>query len=63
MSPAGPIQVALSTASVWPESVAVAFELAAELGYDGVEVMVWGDPASQDVAAVARLGAHHRMPV
>lgn len=55
--------MALSTASVWPESAAVAFELAAELGYDGVEVMVWGDPVSQDVAAVARLGARHRMPV
>ncbi|HEX2262139.1 MAG TPA: sugar phosphate isomerase/epimerase [Pseudonocardiaceae bacterium] len=63
MSPTGPIRVALSTASVWPESVAVAFELAAELGYDGVEVMVWGDPASQDVAALATLGAHHGMPV
>ncbi|MGH3982208.1 MAG: sugar phosphate isomerase/epimerase family protein [Pseudonocardiaceae bacterium] len=63
MSPAGPIRVALSTASVWPESVAVAFELAAELGYDGVEVMVWGDPVSQDVAALAMLGARHRMPV
>lgn len=63
MSQAGPIRVALSTASVWPESVAVAFELAAELGYDGVEVMVWGDPASQDVAALAKLAARHRMPV
>ncbi|MGH3934034.1 MAG: sugar phosphate isomerase/epimerase family protein [Pseudonocardiaceae bacterium] len=63
MPPAGRIQVALSTASVWPESITVGFELAAELGYDGVEVMVWGDPASQDVAAVARLGSCHRMPV
>ncbi|MGH3920271.1 MAG: sugar phosphate isomerase/epimerase family protein [Pseudonocardiaceae bacterium] len=63
MPPAGPIRVALSTASVWPESVAVAFELAAELGYDGVEVMVWGDPASQDVAALAKLRARYRMPV
>ena len=63
MSQAGPIRVALSTASVWPESVAVAFELAAELGYDGVELMVWGDPVSQDVAALAMLGVRHRMPV
>ncbi len=63
MSAAGPIRVALSTASVWPESVAVAFQLAAELGYDGVEVMVWGDPVSQDVPALATLGARHRMPV
>ncbi len=60
---AGAIQVALSTASVWPESISVAFELAAELGYDGVEVMVWADPVSQDVAAVAALAIHYRMPV
>ncbi len=55
--------MALSTASVWPESVTVAFELAAELGYDGVELMVWGDPASQNVAAVAKLSDRYRMPV
>ncbi len=55
--------MALSTASVWPESIAVGFELAAELGYDGVEVMVWGDPVSQDVAALVKLRARFRMPV
>ncbi|MDQ4104778.1 MAG: sugar phosphate isomerase/epimerase [Actinomycetota bacterium] len=63
MLPAAPIRVALSTASVWPESISVAFELAADLGYDGVEVMVWGDPISQDVAAVSELATRHRMPV
>ncbi len=63
MAPAAPVRVALSTASVWPESISVAFELAADLGYDGVEVMVWGDPVSQDVGAVSALAAHHRMPV
>lgn len=57
------IPVALSTASVWPEPIAVAFELAAEIGYDGVEVMVWGDPISQDVAALAALAVRHRVPV
>lgn len=55
--------VVLSTASVYPEPVAVGFELAAELGYDGVELMVWGDPASQNVAAVARLVERHGVPV
>ncbi|MGH3767369.1 MAG: sugar phosphate isomerase/epimerase family protein [Pseudonocardiaceae bacterium] len=63
MAAADSIRVALSTASVWPESIAVAFELAAELGYDGVEVMVWGDPVSQDTAAVAALATRYRMPV
>jgi sugar phosphate isomerase/epimerase len=60
---AGSIRVALSTASVWPEPISVAFELAAELGYDGVEVLVWGDPVSQDVTALAALATRHQMPV
>jgi sugar phosphate isomerase/epimerase len=57
------VPVALSTASVYPEPVGAGFELAAELGYDGVELMVWNDPASQDVAAVARLAEQYAMPV
>jgi len=55
--------VALSTASVWPERVDWAFELAADLGYDGVEVMVWTDPASQDVGALARLSERYDVPI
>ncbi|MCF7552921.1 sugar phosphate isomerase/epimerase [Pseudonocardia sp. WMMC193] len=55
--------VALSTASVYPEPAAAAFELASELGYDGVELMVWTDPVSQDVRAVRRLSERHGMPV
>lgn len=56
-------KVALSTASVYPASTAVAFELAAKLGYDGVEVMVWNDPVSQDIEALRRLSDHHRLPI
>ncbi|HVM27086.1 MAG TPA: sugar phosphate isomerase/epimerase [Mycobacteriales bacterium] len=56
-------RVALSTASVYPESTASAFEIAARLGYDGVEVMVWGDPVSQDVTALRRLSDYHEMPI
>lgn len=55
--------VALSTASVYPEPVAAGFEIAAELGYDGVELMVWSDPASQDPAAVDRLVRRYGVPV
>jgi len=55
--------VALSTASVWPERVDLAFELAADLGYDGVEVMVWTDPASQDLAGLARLSDRYGVPI
>jgi sugar phosphate isomerase/epimerase len=57
------VPVALSTASVYPHTCADAFGMAAELGYDGVEVMVWTDPVSQDVAALARLADHYGVPV
>lgn len=61
MLPAPP--VALSTASVYPEPAAAAFEIAATLGYDGVELMVWSDRASQDVDAVRRLVDRHGVGV
>lgn len=56
-------RVALATASVYPESTANAFEIAARLGYDGVEVMVWTDPVSQDVEALRRLSDYHQVPI
>ncbi|MEJ7744062.1 MAG: TIM barrel protein [Nocardioidaceae bacterium] len=56
-------QVALSTASVYPESAALGFEIAARLGYDAVELMVGVDALSQDVEAVKHLVDYHEMPV
>ncbi|WP_328606040.1 sugar phosphate isomerase/epimerase [Amycolatopsis sp. NBC_00345] len=58
-----PVPVGLSTASVWPLRAGAGFELAADLGYDGVEVMVWADPISQDVAAVRRWSRRTGVPV
>jgi sugar phosphate isomerase/epimerase len=55
--------IALSTASVYPESSANGFELASRLGYDGVEVMVGIDPISQEVDAVRHLSEYHEIPV
>ncbi|WP_407649568.1 sugar phosphate isomerase/epimerase family protein [Goodfellowiella coeruleoviolacea] len=57
------VPIGLSTASVWPRPAAHAFQLAAELGYDGVEVMVWADPISQDVGALDRLAQRYGVPV
>ena len=57
------VAVGLSTASVYPEGTAAAFELAGKLGYDGVEVMVWTDPVSQDPYALLRLSQHHQVPI
>src|SRR4051812_35005290 len=56
-------KVALASASVYPESTANAFEIAARLGYDGVEVMVWTDPVSQDPTALKRLSDYPRGPI
>ncbi|GGK30010.1 hypothetical protein GCM10010124_23450 [Pilimelia terevasa] len=53
----------LSSSSVFPEPTAAAFEMAATLGYDGVEVMVWTDPVSQDAGALRGLSAHYGVPV
>ena len=62
VQPAQPL-IALSTSAVWPESTAVAFEVASRLGYDGVELMVSGDPLSQDTATINRLVDYHQTPV
>src|ERR1700761_2853316 len=40
-----------------------AFEYAAGLGYDGVELMVWGESISQDIDAVEKLSQRYAMPV
>ena len=65
---AGPVEVprakvGLSTASVYPENCATAFEMASRLGYDGVEVMVWTDPVTREAGALRALARHHGVPV
>jgi sugar phosphate isomerase/epimerase len=57
------IKVGLSTASVYPLRAEAAFAYAAELGYDGVELMVWAEPVSQNVVAVAELSRRYGVPV
>ena len=59
--PAAP--VALSTASVYPRDTRTAFELASKLGYDGIELMVWTDPVSQDPDAVGELAEEFNVPI
>jgi sugar phosphate isomerase/epimerase len=66
LSPAGKPQgplIALSTASVFPDRTPDAFEMAARLGYDGIEVMVSSDAVSQDVDVLRRLVDYHGIPV
>jgi sugar phosphate isomerase/epimerase len=55
--------VLLSSSSVFPEPTAAAFEMAATVGYDGLEVMVWTDAVSQDAGALQGLSDHYGLPV
>ncbi|MEV5569578.1 sugar phosphate isomerase/epimerase [Spirillospora sp. NPDC052269] len=55
--------ITLSSASVYPEKVPSAFEIAALLGYDGVEVMVSTDASSQDLNVLRRLSDYHQVPI
>jgi sugar phosphate isomerase/epimerase len=57
------VPVTLSTSSVFPEPTAAAFEMAATLGYDGIEVMVWTDAVSQDAGALGGLAEHYGVAV
>lgn len=49
------IRVGLSSASVFPQPLERAFEIAADLEYDGLEVMVWSDRVSQQPERVRDL--------
>ena len=61
--PDGAPLIALSTASVFPQPIEAAFEMASDLGYDGVEVMVWTDGISQQPERVRELAHKYRGPV
>lgn len=56
-------KVALGSSSVYPARLEVAFESAARLGYDGVEVMVLGDPATQSAEEINKLVREYGVPV
>lgn len=57
------IPVTLSTASAFPESLATTFAMAADAGYDGLELMVLADPLTQSADALRRLMDRHELPI
>ena len=57
------IKVTLSTASVFPRRTAYAFEVAAHAGYDGMEVMVWGDTVTQNATKLLELSDRFHLPI
>jgi sugar phosphate isomerase/epimerase len=57
------LPIALSSGSVFPLGAQEAFRIAAQLGYDGLEIMVSSDPVSQDPDAWKSLMDTHQIPV
>jgi sugar phosphate isomerase/epimerase len=57
------VRIGLSSSSVFPEGTPAAFEHAAALGFDGVEIMVGIDAASQDLNALLALRDHYAVPI
>jgi len=57
------MRIGLSSSSVFPEGTPAAFEIAAALGFDGVEIMVGIDAASQDLNALLALRDHYGVPI
>ncbi|WP_374928554.1 sugar phosphate isomerase/epimerase family protein [Kytococcus sedentarius] len=55
--------VGLSASSCYPQKTAYTFAMAERLGYDGVEVMVWGEKLSRDVPRLQRLAEDHGQPI
>lgn len=56
-------KILLSTTSVFPEASSSAFEIAARLGYDGVELMIGVDAVSTTIGTVEKLSEYHQVPV
>ncbi|MGN6406581.1 sugar phosphate isomerase/epimerase family protein [Sinomonas sp.] len=57
------VPVALSSASVYPLSVHDAFACAADLGFDGVEVMVTNNSTSQESDALVHRSERYDQPI
>lgn len=55
--------VGLSASSCYPQKTAYTFAMAEELGYDGVEVMVWGEGLSRDARRLRELSERHGQPI
>lgn len=57
------IPVTLSSSSVFPLGTQDVFAMAADLGYDGVEIMVTHNSWSQDAVKLNQLADRHQMPI
>ncbi|MCW4464021.1 sugar phosphate isomerase/epimerase [Glutamicibacter sp. MNS18] len=58
-----PIPVTLSSASVYPMTVHDAFAVAKDVGYDGIEVLITGNQATQSATALLALMDKYQLPI
>lgn len=57
------IPVTLSSASVYPLTVHDAFAVAKDVGYDGIEVLITGNQATQSATALLALMDKYQLPI
>ncbi|GAA4664798.1 sugar phosphate isomerase/epimerase family protein [Frondihabitans cladoniiphilus] len=57
------ISVGMSTSCVYPSGLEPAFRLAAEIDYDGVEVMVTNDASTHSARRLGELSREHGQPI
>lgn len=57
------IPVTLSSASVYPMTVHDAFAVAKDVGYDGIEVLITGNQATQSATALLALMDKYQLPI
>jgi sugar phosphate isomerase/epimerase len=57
------IRVGMSTSSAFPLGLEASFRLAAEVGYDGVEIMVTNDSATHRASRLTDLAEEHGQPI
>ncbi|ALD64643.1 sugar phosphate isomerase [Arthrobacter sp. YC-RL1] len=57
------VPVTLSSASVYPLTVHDAFAIAKDVGYDGLEVLITGNAASQSATALRALMDKYQLPI
>ncbi|MFM6973664.1 MAG: sugar phosphate isomerase/epimerase family protein [Agromyces sp.] len=57
------IPIGMSTTCVYPLDPEAAFEEAAEVGFDGIEIMVSNETMTQDPVRLRELSAQYEMPV
>jgi sugar phosphate isomerase/epimerase len=55
--------IALSTGSLYNYSTARVFDMAAEIGYDGIEVLIDGRWDTRDPVYLSRLTSHYDLPI